>query len=392
MKKLIWKELMEMRLIPLAYAALAVVVELIWYTLDDDPYYHYYLSEPETVLKIFVVGICAAGLFSGSSAIAPEVGRGTLKFLSSLPAGRLQIWRAKFISGLLVALASILFMAVSLSILGCLLFGPHFVTTAGQNLNLHPMDMLLSFIQSIGVMTVVYSVSLLVSVLVDSALTATILSLVTSVALVAGIFSATSYVEQLLVLRLQPAAQSMSFYQLYGHSIMPAAYETLGLSILFCLIVCLVASRYAFTNGGTLLTRKRFYIAGSAISAWLIVVVFLTFGLFAYCDHQVAAYKEQYPFPVVDADYKNDPPGTVEHARVKALIAWDKSDQLIGSLKAVPSCNTVRVTKLGPPTKLSDGYTYVTVWIEYVASPQYSTISLVSPGGKTMSMIYVRPV
>jgi ABC-type transport system involved in multi-copper enzyme maturation permease subunit len=170
MKQLFWKELMEARFLPICLPMLSGMVLVLWYNL--------------LLSGLFIpFGCLLIGLVAGCSSIASEYGRGTIRFLSSLPLSRKHVWLCKF-----AALALVSFSTFVLILIGGLCFGSGLFT--------HPQSLIdykanlvtdVGFLQwwivPLSMTLFGLSCSVFSSTLVDRPLTAIILSTVTAVAL-----------------------------------------------------------------------------------------------------------------------------------------------------------------------------------------------------------------
>ncbi len=173
MKMLIWKELREMRLIPLVYAMLvgaSVLAEVYWARYNS-------ISERSSEHGSIIVllwGIVASGVIPGALSIATEAGRGTLIFLTSLPVGRRRIWAAKATAGLAVMVVSIVATVAAYAITSVYQFGIPETQAALHRFYYYCGSVIW------GICAVFafggYAISLLVSAFVDRVVTALILA------------------------------------------------------------------------------------------------------------------------------------------------------------------------------------------------------------------------
>jgi hypothetical protein len=249
MKKLIWKELMEMRWIPLGYAALAVVILVNWVVLDRSqfPSEHH----TEAVSFVFLSAILFAGLFPGSAAIAPEVGRNTMQLIDNFPTGRGMVWCAKTISGLIIIAFSVALTAFGLIFVSVILFGslplntllPDPATTYHNvGVDLWESNNTINLWKLISCLLLVYALSMMVTTLVHSSVNATMISLIGGFLLFAGASGLVDWV---------------------GTKTGIQNDITITLAIYALTILALLTSSYCiFCRGGSLRSFKRFGIAG----------------------------------------------------------------------------------------------------------------------------------
>lgn len=110
MKKLIWKELMEMRYFPFANGALVLALTLSRYVMGSWTVAHGGAQADrmtiDDVVLLSLLGLVSCGVLAGSSSVSTESAHGTLTFLDSLPVSRLRIWLSKLAAGAVVAMAS----------------------------------------------------------------------------------------------------------------------------------------------------------------------------------------------------------------------------------------------------------------------------------------------
>jgi hypothetical protein len=266
MNRLIWKELREIRLIPLAIPLLVVVALLVCDASSNWMAAHIGTSWVPMRLvdcPIFLIfGLAAPGLFAGSGAIAPETGSGTLAFLTSLPTGRPRLWTAKVIAGLTVMAASALTVTLSYLVTVSLLFpGESAIKGISGSDGAVAVFVLAAY---------VYCVALLVSTLVDRTITAAVVAVIASVGAGCGLMS--------LIGVLSDLDEHDPHVVLTGITLYGLGF--LGL---------LTASFTAFCQGDSLRTRRRLVIAGVVLSAW-----FTTWGLgFAAYGNNVRQHWER---------------------------------------------------------------------------------------------------
>ena len=127
MNRLIWKELVEQRYVPVAYAGLLTTIIVVWFVMGNFMASHGGGANDrldfESAVQLLFGAIPLSGLLVGSSAISNEVGSGTLSFLSALPVSRARIWWSKIIAGLSTAGMSTAMMIAAFSICIACLFG-----------------------------------------------------------------------------------------------------------------------------------------------------------------------------------------------------------------------------------------------------------------------------
>lgn len=126
MKQLIWKELREQRYIPMAHAALVMVLVTVAYAVCLWASMHDQGTKPLTAdgaMSLLPIALVIVGLFSGSGAFAPETGNRTVEFLATLPIGRRRIWWSKFAAGIISIAASYIAVIAAYVIVALILFG-----------------------------------------------------------------------------------------------------------------------------------------------------------------------------------------------------------------------------------------------------------------------------
>jgi hypothetical protein len=110
-----WKECREQATVWVAVAALAVLALVgVRFGFADH-------GTPDEGMALVLVAVGLAvtyGLVCGAMMLAGEVEGGTLAFLDTLPAPRRQVWGAKFLAGLLLALFQGLLLGVAVTVLG----------------------------------------------------------------------------------------------------------------------------------------------------------------------------------------------------------------------------------------------------------------------------------
>lgn len=88
MNRLIWKELVEQRYVPIAYALLLAAVMTVWFVMGNYVATHGGQANDritaDAALTLFWLAVSWSGLLGGASTISGEVGNGTLQFLSAL--------------------------------------------------------------------------------------------------------------------------------------------------------------------------------------------------------------------------------------------------------------------------------------------------------------------
>jgi hypothetical protein len=128
LKAIIWKELREQGLIALTLVVLGAGVLVAAATLADPPSE---TATPADVIKYLGAGLLAtlmlavtAGIVCGGAVFAAEREAGTFSFLESLPTTRWELWQAKLLAGLGLAVAQIGLLVAVAAALGL-------VTTTG---------------------------------------------------------------------------------------------------------------------------------------------------------------------------------------------------------------------------------------------------------------------
>src|SRR5262245_62124061 len=128
LKAVIWKELREQGLISLTLVVLGAGVLVAAAALADPPSEN---ASPSDVIKYLGAGLLAtlmlavtAGIVCGGAVFAAEREAGTFSFLESLPTTRWELWQAKLLAGLGLAVVQIGLLVAVAAALGL-------VTTAG---------------------------------------------------------------------------------------------------------------------------------------------------------------------------------------------------------------------------------------------------------------------
>jgi len=174
-RRLIWKELREQRFVPVTYGAITMVVIVAWYMAamwigNQHHDARAILTAEDTTLGLVVL-LCCAGVVSGSGTVSPELGRGTMSFLSILPGGRQRAWFAKVAVGLVIVLLSIVSILACYALITFVLFGGSEVASVtGEFRQLSQHDELAALI--IGCSVFSYAACLFVSTLVDRSIVA----------------------------------------------------------------------------------------------------------------------------------------------------------------------------------------------------------------------------
>ena len=121
-RAIVWKELREQGLIALTLLVLGSGILVTAATLADPPAAS---ASPADVLRYLGAGRLAtlllavtAGTVCGGALFAAEREAGTIGFLESLPASRWDLWRAKMVAGLTVALAQVVVIVAVSAALG----------------------------------------------------------------------------------------------------------------------------------------------------------------------------------------------------------------------------------------------------------------------------------
>jgi ABC-type Fe3+-siderophore transport system permease subunit len=260
MKMLFWKELREQRWTPMMYGIL-MLVAMLWISMavrhgDAQSVHSFHThigdvaveSTPlqteivQTLGVLLCLGLPLAGL-SATRAVAPEIGRGTLAFLSVLPSGRARIWWAKAAVGGLITIASVLVMVVLFCGAIFCFYGVAGLQIAGALMqtivNNHAAQ------NYVAIVPFGFAVSLFCSTLFDRTSTAACATVIGGA--ICGIL-------------LLAAANWVT----HGH----------GASLIFWLLLLsipafLSASYFTFCHGGTLRTPRRFDIAGATLTPWI---------------------------------------------------------------------------------------------------------------------------
>lgn len=185
MKRLIWKELTELKWTPVIMGALlaSVVVLLILLYGQQTASNNVEMKDFLRDAPLLIAGLfLATGIVTGASAIASETGNGTIKFLSSLPLSRTDIWLSKLIAAFVTITASV-FITCGLVLGACA-----FLSRGWRDALAHSSLLFdscypewwigLSVLALFGL-----SVSMVASTLVDRAITALILAGVVTLAI-----------------------------------------------------------------------------------------------------------------------------------------------------------------------------------------------------------------
>lgn len=181
MKTLIWKELREQRFIPIAFGVLVIAVIGAWHSVSQWMSFHEgtaSLTAADTAWVLYGAW-CLAGLLAAAGAIAPEIGKGTLEFLTTLPTGRPRIWRAKVAAGSIVTVLSIVAICLGHFVSVLTLFGWNDVYATflhSKSPDSIQITVWMIFFAAYG-----YAVCLLISNFVDRSIAAAVLGLVTAV-------------------------------------------------------------------------------------------------------------------------------------------------------------------------------------------------------------------
>jgi ABC-type transport system involved in multi-copper enzyme maturation permease subunit len=179
MRMLIWKELREQRLIPLAMGLLVVVVIVIGFfasrIMAKTGGWAVGMKFDETTMFLWL-GIMLSGLFSGAGAVASEIGSGTLSFLMGLPVSRLRLWVAKAVAGVIVMCIAQAAVYVAYFLTTALLFPGDVARSGGMGgfVGRIAHDARDAWLGAFYV----YAVALLVSTLVDRAVAASVATIV----------------------------------------------------------------------------------------------------------------------------------------------------------------------------------------------------------------------
>jgi len=201
MKRLIWKELVEQRYIPFAYAVLLTVILAIWDVMGNWAATHG--GSPgdrmtmDNALIILTGGLLVTGLFPGSNTIANESAQGTIGFLSMMPIGRAKIWMSKVIAGIVIMVASAAFMLVAFVAITFLEFHGEAITAIAKIIPFGHVSFGLALLLGIaGMLTLLiislysYSISLFCSTIADRPLAAAGLAVCIGLGLIWGMGTA----------------------------------------------------------------------------------------------------------------------------------------------------------------------------------------------------------
>lgn len=186
MKRLIWKELVEQRYIPAAYALLLMTVLVVWNIMGAYVAAHGGDStdrlNPQVAVMVLTFTLAGCGLIPGGIIISQEVRSGTIEFLSSLPVSRAKLWWSKVAGSLIILTASIFLVTVVFTLTVVCLFGSAGLAAIGSGELIHDL-------QSEGpfsiFMAIVYlfGVSILASTLTDRPIASIGLALAAGIAL-----------------------------------------------------------------------------------------------------------------------------------------------------------------------------------------------------------------
>lgn len=106
-RAIVWKELREQGLIAVVLAVLGSALLVVAAMLAEPPSPS---ASPTDVVAVLGAGrmltlmlVVTAGMVCGGALFAAEKEAGTMSFLEALPAGRLALWRAKLVAGLVLA-------------------------------------------------------------------------------------------------------------------------------------------------------------------------------------------------------------------------------------------------------------------------------------------------
>jgi ABC-type transport system involved in multi-copper enzyme maturation permease subunit len=177
MKPLIWKEWRENRLIifwAILLTALFITVPVVGTKIE-----HGNPISAEDFLQITQFVWLVAALLCGSTIIAPEIGAGSLQFLSSLPVSRAKVWLTKIGVGLVIMAASL--AGSMLFLLAFSAIGPshHWVTDGSIFSGSHITNILETF----GCCLPLFAVGVVLSMLTDRTISALMASIVVSAVL-----------------------------------------------------------------------------------------------------------------------------------------------------------------------------------------------------------------
>jgi ABC-type transport system involved in multi-copper enzyme maturation permease subunit len=365
MKKLIWKELMEMRLIPLAYGALAMVILMSWDAYDASLYLHSHNPNDRMDIgacaTIGLICILAAGLLPGSNGVSTELKTGTLRLLEVFPMGKKIIWQSKVIGGLLIMVGSIILSLACIGGLTVALFGMQPSLDYLLDLLFGKDIILWSLLVAATVLTV-YFCSILVSTLIPSPLASTVVSIIVCC---------------LLALTMASVGDIVA-----GHLRSPSLIY--GFVATISLLGAVSACFAAFCLRETLLTFRSLWIVGPLVSAW-IVCGSLGVAAFAKFD-RIPPAKEVSDAPP-QADYYNLGECDIGRKDPFTRQAFLTHLPIVGELKARASSPEIQVKSV----RFVDRLNYCEVMYNYTpqlpTGPEHLTIEVQTSKGASLGKI-----
>jgi ABC-type transport system involved in multi-copper enzyme maturation permease subunit len=176
MNRLVWKELVEQRHVPVAYAGFLTAAIVVWAVMGN-----YVATHGGQISdRISTAGISGlywmilpwSGLLVSSSLISSEVESGTLSFLSALPVSRARIWWSKLVAQLAsVGLTAAVITVISFLSVLCLFGQAGFKDFVSMN-HLHGVGGYPEMPFVLCTFFIVFSLSNLTSTLIDRPLAA----------------------------------------------------------------------------------------------------------------------------------------------------------------------------------------------------------------------------
>jgi len=219
----------------------------------------------------FVLGLWGlSSVISGASIVAPEVGKGSLLFLDSLPISRSKVWWIKVLTGIGIMIGAMAASAATFWILCEIGLPLGLVTGQDTFLKNWGTDENTSVVLiGLGLAITAFSVGSIITMLIDRAIPAVLATVVSSVAIIFGCVGFFGYLPFLIGLP--------------NFATSDIGVTTTVIGTAFVTLCLFRISFHLFTQGETLKTRKRCEILGryfippicilSALAvAWLIVV------------------------------------------------------------------------------------------------------------------------
>jgi len=254
MKALVWKEWRENRL--LIVWAIALMLVVLFGDVTYDLLSHSIRIEAQELQAMTVFVWFVSALLCGSSMLSPEIGSGSLQFLSILPVSRARIWCTKLASGLCLLAACLLASWLATMVFCGIAELTGFVTPSGNE----PIGAWLGYY---GFTLPLFVTGFLVGTLIDR----TISALMASMVVVALLTEAITLAETFVVGLFQgPVGGSEPWAQIF-------------ITIVALVTVALAAISYKiFTQGETLRTSKRFVILAGCLAPPLALVAACAIG------------------------------------------------------------------------------------------------------------------